>query len=392
MAKDKTEAAKEAVQTIQESLDPSNQSNFPTTTTTSSAQGSYYGYSPLLSGEQSFQQLVAEVTQGIDVLFLCKRNVIHVTDFATLYAEAQVLRDNQKYVDEDIHLWQLEDGTYTLDVNEYGFFNTVNVVYSGGTITETYEDLVRVFGIMAKTYYDKTLTKTQAQAKAKAYLAAHIQEFGMEIKCSILHNPAIEIGDIVTLENPLTLRDAVKKVNKGLPEYLFVKDMSISWDDGGPIKNDLVLSYSPEAPERDADTSTTTKTATSDGTSSGTQSSDQTGIGGSVTDLSETDDASTSSQGVNIWTEISKIVNNHVQVTKGKENGYIRRLYLANTNWTNIAKIIQGHNLKSGAPWTKNLVIRTIYYIKRDKITADEAFNKALKEEQSLKPTGLRGH
>lgn len=392
MAKDKTEAAKEAVQTIQESLDPSNQSNLPITTTTSSAQGSYYGYSPLLSGEQSFQQLVAEVTQGIDVLFLCKRNVIHVTDFATLYAEAQVLRDNQKYVDEDIHLWQLEDGTYTLDVNEYGFFNTVNVVYSGGTITETYEDLVRVFGIMAKTYYDKTLTKTQAQAKAKAYLAAHIQEFGMEIKCSILHNPAIEIGDIVTLENPLTLRDAVKKVNKGLPEYLFVKDMSISWDDGGPIKNDLVLSYSPEAPERDADTSTTTKTTTSDGTSSGTQSSDQTGIGGSVTDLSETDDASTSSQGVNVWTEISKIVNNHVQITKGKENGYIRRLYLANTNWTNIAKIIQGHNLKSGAPWTKNLVIRTIYYIKRDKITANEAFNKALKEEQSLKPTGLRGH
>ena len=392
MAKDKTEAAKEAVQTIQESLDPSNQSNLPITTTTSSAQGSYYGYSPLLSGEQSFQQLVAEVTQGIDVLFLCKRNVIHVTDFATLYAEAQVLRDNQKYVDEDIHLWQLEDGTYTLDVNEYGFFNTVNVVYSGGTITETYEDLVRVFGIMAKTYYDKTLTKTQAQAKAKAYLAAHIQEFGMEIKCSILHNPAIEIGDIVTLENPLTLRDAVKKVNKGLPEYLFVKDMSISWDDGGPIKNDLVLSYSPEAPERDADTSTTTKTTTSDGTSSGTQSSDQTGIGGSVTDLSETDDASTSSQGVNVWTEISKIVNNHVQVTKGKENRYIRRLYLANTNWKNIAKIIQGHNLKSGAPWTKNLVIRTIYYIKRDKITANEAFNKALKEEQSLKPTGLRGH
>lgn len=392
MAKDKTEAAKEAVQTIQESLDPSNQSNLPITTTTSSAQGSYYGYSPLLSGEQSFQQLVAEVTQGIDVLFLCKRNVIHVTDFATLYAEAQVLRDNQKYVDEDIHLWQLEDGTYTLDVNEYGFFNTVNVVYSGGTITETYEDLVRVFGIMAKTYYDKTLTKTQAQAKAKAYLAAHIQEFGMEIKCSILHNPAIEIGDIVTLENPLTLRDAVKKVNKGLPEYLFVKDMSISWDDGGPIKNDLVLSYSPEAPERDADTSTTTKTTTSDGTSSGTQSSDQTGIGGSVTDLSETDDASTSSQGVNVWTEISKIVNNHVQITKGKENGYIRRLYLANTNWTNIAKIIQGHNLKSGAPWTKNLVIRIIYYIKRDKITANEAFNKALKEEQSLKPTGLRGH
>lgn len=373
--------------TIGDSLGASSSS----TTTTSSVEGSYTGYSPLLSGEQSFQQLVAEVTNGINILVLCKRNIIKVTDFETLYAEAKVLRDNKKYVDEDIHLWQLEDGTYTLDVNEYGFFNTVNVVYSGGTITETYEDLVRVYGVMAKTYYDKTLTKSQAQAKAKAYLAAHIQEFGMEIKCSILHNPAIEIGDIVTLENPMTLRDAVKKVNKGLPEYLFVRDMSISWDDGGPIRNDLVLAYSPEAPERDADTSPSAKTTSaSDNTSSGTQGTDQTASGGGASTSTETPTEANSN--VNIWTEISNVVLNHVKVTEGKRNGYIRRLYLADVKWANIAKIIQGHNITGGAPWTKDLVIRTIYYIKKDKITSNEAFNKALKHETTSHSTSLKGH
>lgn len=374
--------------TIGDSLGASTSS----TTTSSSATGSYTGYSPLLSGEQSFQQLVAEVTNGINILVLCKRNIIKVTDFETLYAEAQVLRANKKYVDEDIHLWQLEDGTYELDVNEYGFYNTVNVVYSGGVITETYEDLVRVYGVMAKTYYDKKLTKSQAQAKAKAYLAAHIQEFGMEIKCSILHNPAIEIGDIVTLENPMTLRDAVKKVNKGLPEYLFVKDMSISWDDGGPIKNDLVLSYSPEAPERDADTSTSAKTTSaSDNVSSGTQGTDQTASGGGASTSTETPTEETTNN-VNIWTEISNVVLNHVKVTEGKRNGYIRRLYLADVKWANIAKIIQGHNITGGAPWTKDLVIRTIYYIKKDKITSKEAFNKALKHETTQHPTSLKGH
>lgn len=375
--------------TIGDSLGASSSS----TTTTSSAEGSYTGYSPLLSGEQSFQQLVAEVTNGINILVLCKRNIIKVTDFETLYAEAKVLRDNKKYVDEDIHLWQLEDGTYTLDVNEYGFYNTVNVVYSGGVITETYEDLVRVFGVMAKTYYDKKLTKSQAQAKAKAYLAAHIQEFGMEIKCSILHNPAIEIGDIVTLENPMTLRDAVKKVNKGLPEYLFVRDMSISWDDGGPIKNDLVLSYSPEAPERDADTSTSAKTTSaSDNMSSGTRSADQTASGGGTSTSTETSTDDSSQNNVNIWTEISNVVLNHVKVTEGKRNGYIHRLYLADVKWANIAKIIQGHNITGGAPWTKDLVIRTIYYIKKDKITSKEAFNKALKHEQGSKAYTYKGH
>ena len=375
--------------TIGDSLGASTSS----TTTSSSATGSYTGYSPLLSGEQSFQQLVAEITNGINILVLCKRNIIKVTDFETLYAEAQVLRANNKYVDEDIHLWQLEDGTYELDVNEYGFYNTVNVVYSGGVITETYEDLVRVYGVMAKTYYDKKLTKSQAQAKAKAYLAAHIQEFGMEIKCSILHNPAIEIGDIVTLENPMTLRDAVKKVNKGLPEYLFVRDMSISWEDGGPIRNDLVLSYSPEAPERDADTSTSAKTTSaSDNTSSGTQSADQTASGGGTSTSVETPTEESSNNNVNIWTEISKVVLNHVKVTEGKRNGYIRRLYLADVKWANIAKIIQGHNITGGAPWTKDLVIRTIYYIKKDKITSNEAFNKALKHETTSHPTSLKGH
>lgn len=373
--------------TIGDSLGASTSS----TTTSSSATGSYTGYSPLLSGEQSFQQLVAEVTNGINILVLCKRNIIKVTDFETLYAEAQVLRANKKYVDEDIHLWQLEDGTYELDVNEYGFYNTVNVVYSGGVITETYEDLVRVYGVMAKTYYDKKLTKSQAQAKAKAYLAAHIQEFGMEIKCSILHNPAIEIGDIVTLENPMTLRDAVKKVNKGLPEYLFVRDMSISWDDGGPIRNDLVLSYSPEAPERDADTSASAKTTSaSDNTSSGTQGADQTASGGASTSAETPTEES--SNNVNIWTEISNVVLNHVEVTKGKRDGYIRRLYLADTKWANIAKIIQGHNITGGAPWTKDLVIRTIYYIKKDKITSNEAFNKALKHEQGSKAYTYQRH
>ena len=146
------------------------------------------------------------------------------------------------------------------------------------------------------------------------------------------------------------------------------------------------LSYSPEAPERDADTSATAKTTSaSDNTSSGTQGADQTEFALTETQTEETTN-------VNIWTEISNIVLNHVKVTEGKRNGYIRRLYLADTKWANIAKIIQGHNITGGAPWTKDLVIRTIYYIKKDKITSNEAFNKALKHETARHSTSLKGH
>ena len=342
----------------------------PTTTTTSSAAGSYTGYSPLLSGEESFQQLIAELTNGIDILFLCKRNTITITDFESLYAEAQVLRANKKYVNEDIKLWQLEDGTYELNVNEYGFYNTVNVVYSGGTITESYDDLVRVYGIMAKTYYDKTLTKSQAQAKAKAYLAAHIREFGIEIKCSILHHPDIEIGDIVTLENPMTLRDSIKKLNKGLPEYLFVKGVSISWDDGGPIKSDLELSYSPESPERDADTSTSS-TATQNATSSNTTGSDQTGSAsttGTTSGDTQTEDTQTEetrdSWHQNVWNQLYNVTKNYINVTNRTQ--YTDRLYKAKTDWTTIYNIVKGHKLKGGV--TYNYVIGEIVQLKKGTI------------------------
>lgn len=348
------------------------------TTTSSSAEGSSTGYSPLLSGEQNFQQLIAELTKGIDILFLCKRNIVTVTDFETIYAEAKNLRDKAKYVNEDIHLWQLEDGTYELDINEYGFFNTVNVVYSGGTVTESYEDLVRVYGIMAKTYYDKKLTKSQAQAKAKAYLAAHIRDFGMEIKCSILHNPAIDIGDIVTLENPLTLRDAIKSVNKGLPEYLFVKGMSISWTDGGAITNDLSLSYSPESPERDADTSTSAKTTKTDnssdsnsgtGSAGTTQQSDSSQIDSSENQQSSSDTKDEWHQ--NLWNQLYEVTKLYIDVTNRTQ--YTNRLYNAKTDWTTIYNIVKGHKIKNGE--TRNYVINEIVQLKRGTITKTSLYH-----------------
>lgn len=363
--------------TIGDAETPDQNSGSSSTTTTSFAEGSYTGYSPLLTGEQNFQQLIAELTNGVDILCICKRNTITITDFETIYAEAKVWRDNRKYVDEDIKLWQLEDGTYELDVNEYGFYNTVNVVYSGGTVTESYEDLVRVYGIMAKTYYDKKLTKSQAQAKAKAYLAAHIRDFGMEIKCSILHNPAIDIGDIVTLENPLTLRDAIKSIDKGLPEYLFVKGMSISWDDGGPIRNDLSLAYSPESPEREADTSTSSTASQSNSQSSDSNSGGQTD-GSSSTAGSLVEDSGQQQESndkdkwhQNLWNQLYEITKNYIDVTSRTQ--YTDRLYNAKTDWTTIYNIVKGHKLKGGV--TRNYVIGEIVKLKKGTITKASVYH-----------------
>lgn len=200
---------------------------------------------PMLAGEKTFQDIISEICEGIDILFLCKKNHVLVTDFEQIYSDALYLRDNapDKVKDEDIKLWQLEDGSYSLNVDQFGFYNAVVVYYNGGKIYEQFDDLVDIYGAQVKTYNDKTLTKTQAQAKAKAYLAAHVREFNMGINASVLEN-GIDIGDIVTLKNPMTYHSYKK-----IPEFLFTDGVSISWD-GDYLYTDIELKYAPESPER----------------------------------------------------------------------------------------------------------------------------------------------
>ena len=209
--------------------------------------------SPLLQGEMSFEELVGEICNGIDLIFATKRSTVVVTDYESIYAEAKYLRDhNSKAVGgEDIKIWQLEEGTYELDVSEYGFYNTVKVNYKNGTIIESYEDLVKVYGEVVIEYDEKNIDKTTAQMKAKAYLAAHVRDFDMSIKANLLWDGDIDIGDIVTIENPLTMRDEIRTtVDKRDPEYYFVMGKSIEWEGDQPITGTLELRYGAVSPEQ----------------------------------------------------------------------------------------------------------------------------------------------
>ena len=208
--------------------------------------------SPLLEGEMTFEELVGEICNGIDLIFATKRNTIVVTDYQSIYAEAKYLRDrNHKSVEgENVKLWQLEEGTYELDVAEYGFYNTVKVHYKNGIVTESYEDLVKIYGVVSIDYYDKKVDKTTAQMKAKAYLAAHVRDFDMSINANILWDGDIDIGDIVTIENPLTMRDEVRRLHKRDPEYYFVAGKSIEWEGDQPILGTLELRYGAASPEQ----------------------------------------------------------------------------------------------------------------------------------------------
>ena len=208
--------------------------------------------SPLLQGEMTFQELVGEICNGIDLLFLCKRSTIVVTDFETIFAEAKYLRDNHYSAvsAEDVKLWQLEEDSYELDINQHGFYNTVYVEYDKGKVKESFYDFVKVYGEVAITYKDKKANKTTAQMKAKAYLAAHLRDLEMTVNATILSEPDIDLGDIVTLDNPKTMQNKDKRAKGLSPEFLFVKGVNTSWEGDGYIETDLEMQFSPTSPEK----------------------------------------------------------------------------------------------------------------------------------------------
>lgn len=124
-----------------------------------------------------------------------------------------------------------------------------------------------------------------------------------------------------------------------------------------------------------------------------------TSVAGSVASAassgSNTFTSSKTKTGSAIWTAIATIVNKAVTVSSGTTSTgekiidqYIRRLYKADAKWANIAKVIQGHKIKPAAQqqgWTQNLVIRTIYYIKKDNLSATEATRRAQRDEKIYK-------
>lgn len=208
--------------------------------------------SPLLQGEMTFEELVGEICKGIDLMFICKRSTVVVTDFSTIYEEAQYLRDNNysSVSDEDLHLWQLEEDSYEMNVNQHGFYNTVYVKYKNGIVKETFYDLAKIYGEVSITYEDKSVDKTTAQMKAKSYLAAHMRDFELTVEASVLTEPNIDIGDIVTLNNPNTKQNEIKASLGMKPDYLFVKGINTNWEGDGFIQSDLELQFSPTSPSK----------------------------------------------------------------------------------------------------------------------------------------------
>lgn len=87
--------------------------------------------------------------------------------------------------------------------------------------------------------------------------------------------------------------------------------------------------------------------------------------------------------GTALWTDIVTIVQKYITVSSGNVDQYTNRLVKADTNWTAIAKITNGHKIKGGV--TQNWVIQQILNAKKKKRTSSSSGSSSGKGSSSPK-------
>ena len=189
--------------------------------------------------DYTYEQILNNIAAAIDAQFFIVDTTVCFVSFNSLMAMSKS-ETLAKAIQPTIEFWQLKEDSYELDINQYGFYNTVIIKYKNGELKRAYDDLVRVYGEVPITYEEPDLNYAGAQLKAQAYLSAHIRDFAMQIRATILYTGKITVASFVKVRNPLTMSESL----------YYVYGISVQWDSQGQtITCDLDMRYGPENPD-----------------------------------------------------------------------------------------------------------------------------------------------
>lgn len=189
--------------------------------------------------DKSFEEVIKNICSAMDAHWYIIDNKVYFLSYFVLFCKDKDIT-GAKVETPLIDYWMIKDGSYDLTVDQYGFYNTVEVKYSDGSVTEAYEDLVRVYGEMKVVYKEKDLDKTTATLKAQAYLSAHVRDFGMSIKLKCLYSGKLITSTFCKTRNPLTLNE----------DLYFINGLTASWTaDDNTFLADVELVYGPYNPD-----------------------------------------------------------------------------------------------------------------------------------------------
>ena len=199
----------------------------------------YFTHDASGDGEYTYEEVMQNIGAAIDAQFFIVDTTVCFVSFNSLMAMSSS-ETIAKSIQPRIEYWQMEDKSYELDINQYGYYNTVIIKYKNGTLKRSFEDLVRVYDEIAITYKEPDLNYEGAQLKAQAYLAAHVRDFGMTVRFTMLYTGKITPASFIKVQNPLTMSESL----------LYVYGISVHWSaDNETILCDVDCRYGPENPD-----------------------------------------------------------------------------------------------------------------------------------------------
>ena len=199
----------------------------------------YFTHDSSGNSDYTYEDVMRNIAASIDAQFFIVDTTVCFVSFNSLMAMSSS-ETIVKAIQPRIEYWQIQDKSYELDVNQYGYYNTVVIKYRDGTLKRSFEDLVRVYGEIAKTYKEPKLNREAAQLKAQAYLAAHVRDFGMSVRFTMLYSGKITVASFIKVQNPLTMSESL----------LYVYGINVHWSaDNETILCDVDCRYGPENPD-----------------------------------------------------------------------------------------------------------------------------------------------
>lgn len=192
------------------------------------------------NSEKTYEDILKEFSKTTDSIFFVRNGILC---FATFPGLVMIQTEYYKYgwfkEDRPITKDVIEDGSYEIDVAEWGYYNTVYVKYKGGKAKAFHSELVRIYDEVPITYNEPNIDAVTAQTKAEAYLSAHIRDFDMSVDFNMLTTGKLVPGHFTWIQDEKT--NAV--------ERYFTQSVSTQWSDGSTLTSSVKLKYGPKNPD-----------------------------------------------------------------------------------------------------------------------------------------------
>ena len=158
------------------------------------------GGSATLIPDKTFYGLIKQIIGAVDAVFIIANNMAYLLSFKQLYAYRNKYEDyilelkpSEIIVDSIVKNWTSD-----------GFYNAVEVTYSGGIVKYQHDALIQIYGEQTFYYEFPDDDEETAKAKANALLSAHVRDYSLDLQLNCIYNPNITVGAWIKIPKTLT--------------------------------------------------------------------------------------------------------------------------------------------------------------------------------------------